>query len=490
MIRQKVRKLIVLSIASISLFCVSIYAYDLLFGDGDGIIARFSLNPLSIWLGFNIPLLLIAGIASRSKWMSNICLLLFSTIGILFIIEKLLPAVATYQAGDHDSIQRIDNVFPYSSLDTVYFKNYVPNISFRTQLRPEDGGRNILHQINEHGMRGPSPGKKAAGEQRILLVGDSYMQATQVAYEESIGPVLSNLLPDSFSVVQHGFPSWSPLLEWNWILRKGLSFEPDMVVLFLYTNDFFSGDAIGDSGYLPYTKFAANGEPTGFDFSDLESNYLGLEDRNPWTMMIADLKRFRLVRLTTFLLRQQLVFKTLAEEKLDTYLNLPSDAFQQAYHDNNTTKDMLTVMLWDYLALMRDTSMWSPVLEERVDLSFKHLEGLNQSLENKGVEFAICHIPYPWQFAGENAVRMKEVNNWSDYVFPHGGIQKAVSAFCESAGIPLLDLYVHTLARKQSDPAEKLYCPIDPHWTVEGHAMAAQALHQFLGDRFYPLADE
>mgnify|MGYP000182060906 CR=1 FL=1 len=486
MYRQKIKRIVAVSFLGISFFCVFVYAYDLLFGDG--IIARFSINPLSIWLGFSIPLLLIAGIASRSKWISNGSLLLFSTIGILFILEKLLPAVATYQAGIHDSIQRIDDVFPYSTLDTVYFKNYVPNASFRTQLRPEDGGRNILHQINEHGMRGPSPGLKEAGEQRILLVGDSYLQATQVAYEESLGPVLSSLLPDSFSVVQHGFPSWSPLLEWNWILRKGLSFEPNMVVLFLYNNDFFSGDAIGDNGYLPYAKFAENGEPAGFDFSQLESKYLGLKKRNPWTMMIADLQRFRLVRLTTFLLRRQLVFETLSEEKIDTYLNLPPEAFQQAYRDNNTTKDILTVMLWDYLALMRDTSQWSPDLQERVELSFKHLEGLQQSLDERGVEFAICHIPYPWQFPGENAVRMQEVTNWSDYVFPEGGIQQAVKTFCASKDIPLLDLYSHTQESKTAAPELQLYCPSDPHWTVAGHDMAAHALYNFLAAHFYPLA--
>lgn len=487
--RQKIRRTIAILTTSISFFCVSIYAYDLLFGDGDGIITRVSLNPLSIWLGFTIPLLLLAGILSRSKWVSNLSLLLFSTLGILFILEKLLPGIATYQAGIHNSIQPIDDVFPYQSLDRVYFKNYVPNISFRTQLRPVDGGRNILHQINEHGMRGPSPKPKKVGEQRILLVGDSYLQATQVAYEESIGPVLLDRLPDSFSVVQHGFPSWSPLLEWNWVLRKGLQFEPNTVVLFLYTNDFFSGDAIGDSGYLPYAQFGKNGEPTGFDFSRLDSKYLGLVKRTPWTMMIADLKRFRLVRLTTFLLRRQLAFNTLAREKLDTYLQLSTDDFEQAYRDNNITKDMLTVMLWDYLALMRDTTQWSTTLQERVNLSFKHLEGLQETLKQRDINFAICHIPYPWQFPGENTVRMEEVTRWSPFVFPEGGIQKAVRAFCQSKNIPLLDLYSHTLASKQITPDSQLYCPSDPHWTAAGHRMAAQALYRFLGEQFYSLPE-
>ena len=477
--RSTFQKYLRYALLAITLFCVFAYTYDLQLGDGDGIIARFNLNPLAVFIPSCLIILLLLGTSSTRTWLSNVSLMFLSIFGILFVLEKLMPYVATYQAGVHESIQRIDNVFPYTSQDTIYFKNYRPNCQFRTQLRPVDGGRNILHQINSDGMRGPEVLPKNEKQQRVLLVGDSYIQATQVAYEESIGPQLDSLLGDSTDVIQHGFPSWSPLLEWNWVLRKGLEFDPDLVVLFLYTNDFYSGDAVGDSGYLPYTRFNQAGEPAGFDFSSLEEAHLP-KNRNPWTLFKAGWRRLRLVRMISFLSRQAQARRTLAEAELPSYFEMSTEDYEAAYAASNATKDLLTVALWDYIALMRDFSLWSVKLQDRVQQSLQHVAGLQQSLTKEGIPLVVCLIPYPWQFPGENLIRKTEIVGWEDFVFPAGGLRDVAASFCTQKGIPFLDLYPTTAERKAADPDQQLYCPSDPHWTVEGHLMAAETVQQFI----------
>ncbi|MEO0875054.1 MAG: hypothetical protein AAFY48_10650 [Bacteroidota bacterium] len=455
------------------------YAYDLYFSDGDGVIARFRVNPLGTFIVCHIFLLLLLGISSSKSWLSNAALSLFSILVTLFLIEKLLPSIATHQAGIRESIQPIEGVFPYTSYDTAYFKNYVPNCEFHTQLIPEDGSRKILHRVNSDAMRGPEVPEKAKDERRILLVGDSYIQALQVAYEESIGPQLESLLPDSFSVLQHGFPSWSPLLEWNWILRKGLQFDPDLVVLFLYPNDFYSGDAVGDSGYLPYARFNEEGEPIAFDFSNVEAAHLPV-NRNPWTLLKADWQRLRLIRMTSFMWRKAKARRMLEESELPRYLEMSTAEFRAAYVANNQTKDLFTIALWDYLELMRASSIWSEEIKARVEQSLQHISGLQRSLQARNIPMGLCLIPYPWQFSGENLVRKSEIGSWNEFVFPAGGLRDVIKEFSQESGIALLDLYSATSQHKEEFPDELLYCPSDPHWTVEGHQMAAKALLQFL----------
>ena len=328
--RKKFQKTLFITSAIVTVFCVLVYAYGLYLDDGNGVVVRFNINPLGTFIVSHLFLVLLLGVSSPKSWLSNTSLTLFSVLITLFLIEKLLPSIATNQAGVRESIQPIQGVFPYTSYDTVYFKNYIPKSEFHTQLIPEDGGRKILHQVNSDGMRGPEIPEKAAGEQRVLLVGDSYIHSLQVAYEESIGPQLERLLPDSFRVLQHGFPSWSPLLEWNWILRKGLQFDPDQVILFLYPNDFYSGDAVGDSGYLPYARFIDEGEPIAFDFSNVEEAQLP-DDRNPWTLLKADWQRMRLIRMTSFMWRKAKAKRMLEESELPRYLEMPTAEFREAY---------------------------------------------------------------------------------------------------------------------------------------------------------------
>ena len=469
---------------AVLLLCALTYSFDMLWGDGDGIIARLDINPLTVALVSFTLWLLLRGIQSNHNSLSNISLAAFSVLAMLFVLEKLMPYIATYQEGVHNFIQPIDGVFPYTSLDSVYFKNYVPNSRFYFEMRPVDGGKKLLHQINSQGMRGPEVPQKAAGEQRILLVGDSYIQALQVDYDSSLGPTLDRMLPDSFSVVQHGFPSWSPLLEWNWTLRKGLAFDPELVVLFLYTNDFFSGDAVGDSGYLPYTQFAQDGSPEGFDFSNLDLA-TAPKKRNPWTLMIQGFRRLRLVRMISFFFRQQQAKSTLREDQLDPYLKMPTQDWDEVYEAENTTKDFLTIAMWDFMDMMRDSSLWRPQLRQRVNLTLQHVKRFHNAMRERNIPLVVSLIPYPWQFAHENTVRKQEIAGWSEYVFPSGGLQEVVAAFCDKEDIPYLDLYKTTAQAKQRAPDKLIYCPSDPHWTAEGHRMAAEALLEFLQEESF-----
>lgn len=325
-------------------------------------------------------------------------------------------------------------------------------------------------------MRGPTIPEKQADEKRILLVGDSYIQAIQVGYESSIGPLLEQKSADSVHVLQHGFPSWSPLLEWNWVRRKGLSLQPDIIVLFLYANDFFSGDAVGDTGYLPYTTFDKDGSPIAFHFEEAHQPLR----RNAWQLMKADIQNLNLLKMTSFALRQARARKTHTATDLPTIMKLPANDFMKLYEQETATKDILQIANWDLIELMRDTSLWTRTIRERFELSAQNIRGLKKSATAQGIPFVVCLIPYPWQLAGQNEKRKQKATNWNGYVFGRAGLQDALANFCESESIPFLDLYPVFESAIDKEPEVDFYFPSDPHWTARGHQVAADASHYYL----------
>ena len=153
--------------------------------------------------------------------------------------------------------------------------------------------------------------------------------------------------------------------------------------------------------------------------------------------------------------------------------------------EENTTKDFLTIAMWDFMDMMRDSSLWRPQLRQRVNLTLQHVKGFRNAMRERNIPLVVSLIPYPWQFAHENTVRKQEIAGWSEYVFPSGGLQEVVAAFCTKEDIPYLDLYKTTVQAKQRAPDKLIYCPSDPHWTEEGHQMAAEALMEFLQEESF-----
>ena len=77
-----------------------------------------------------------------------------------------------------------------------------------------------------------------------------------------------------YEIIQHGMSSWSPLLELNWLIKKGLSFKPKSVVLFLCINDFYQDYFSSDLAYTKETVFDLDGYPKEFNISVHSDKYL------------------------------------------------------------------------------------------------------------------------------------------------------------------------------------------------------------------------
>lgn len=457
--------------------CILIYSYDMLVGDGDGIIARFHLNPLSIALITISIALCVLGILSSRRVLSNISLSLLVTFLCLVVIEMSLPLLMPQATGVHHFL-RVGKAYPYLSRDRVFFKNYQPNVQFHTQLSPKDGQRPIIaHHINSDGMRGPETPIKKSNEHRILLVGDSYIQSIQLSYEQTIGPQLQQHLPDSCTVLQHGFPSWSPLLEWNWVRQKGLSLTPDEVILFLFPNDFFSAQAkgLGDTSYWPFTDFDADGRPIGFHFPE-ETEIR----RTPWTLLQQSWQKLRLVSIIRILWKQNRVKNALSTAMLPEILAMSGDTFATYYDQQLATALRDTPIPLDVLAIMRPLDKWDGQLRERSLKTLRLIGQMHKDLAKQEIPLRVCFIPFPWVFPKEGLVNKASTTNWPNHTFKHQGLIELVDTFCKDNNIPLLDLFT---AFDNYEGDELLYLPYDMHWDSTGHKVAARAVADWLSSQ-------
>jgi hypothetical protein len=100
--------------------------------------------------------------------------------------------------------------------------------------------------INAQGIRDDEPiGPKAAGERRILVLGDSFVLAVQVPLAQTFVKRLDARLkapPSSagatrWRVINGGVQGYGPVNEWLFFDRVAAAFEPDLVVHMVYVGN-------------------------------------------------------------------------------------------------------------------------------------------------------------------------------------------------------------------------------------------------------------
>ena len=347
--RKKLQKILLAAEVLLCLFCLAVYMVDYGWGDGDGIIEKAGLNPVTIFCLGQLFLLPLLGMTTSREYLVNGSLLLFSLLlgGVLLeIAMRIFPI----RPAASSRLENLGTGPIFSRYDTVYFKNYMPNAHFVTHINEQDSSWSIANSVNSLGVRGPEIAAKQPGERRLLLLGDSFLQSDEVAYENSIGQQLQTLLGDSNSVIQHGNPSWSPLLELNWLLRQGPGLALDQVILFLYYNDFFPGRSVGDRGYVPFTRFDALGYPRGFNFDSVK----GGGKRSAWTQFWEQLGYLKTWRWLKSWRQQRRLHHRIPADQVARFLQMPPEAFLQTTTRSDLQNDLLEAKLWGLMATLRD----------------------------------------------------------------------------------------------------------------------------------------
>jgi lysophospholipase L1-like esterase len=125
-------------------------------------------------------------------------------------------------------------------------------------------GQKIDFQINSLGLRDDADltVSKPAGTRRVLVLGDSFALGYTVAREHVFADLLERRWNEEgrrIQVVNAGTEAWSTDQEVAWFLERGVTYAPDLVLLFPYENDIYW---CGQTSYQRYSKprFTAEGK--------------------------------------------------------------------------------------------------------------------------------------------------------------------------------------------------------------------------------------
>lgn len=317
-------------------------------------------------------------------------------------------------------------------------------------------------QTNAVGQRGRSiPTEKPAGTFRILVLGDSFVEAYQVAERERFLARLEDQLnqnsPIHFEVIDGGCGGWGTAQEYLYWQHEGRAYQPDLVLLAV-----FIGNDVGDN--------SLELQLGGRQELALKPYYVPQRDGSLQLVMPSPPPPTISERAAEIPREHSATynfFETGVLQKLelgDLWASWRTlDALEKPKYQGNEVYKTRLNDRWE--------SAW--------DVTDRLIGMLSHDVTAAGSRFGVVIVPtraqvndQAWRgIAGGDGGRRAGL----DRTFPNTQLK----GIADRAGAPLLDLVPPLRAADKAGSAP-LYYESDQHWTAAGHAVAAQAITQFV----------
>ena len=292
----------------------------------------------------------------------------------------------------------------------------------------EDGTRALVVQ-GRHGHRGSQyDDLKVPGKQRVLFLGDSFTEGSQVNESELFTSIIEKSNPQ-LEIINTGVGGYGTVQEYLYLMKNGLQLHPDVVVLMVYENDF-------NDNCLSYTP--SMGPRPYAQWNGGEVQVMGAHD---WK----GFERFG--------------------------MPLP---FQEWFHTHSLLYYFVDTRIYQVVRKEPLQVMWDETLKKLDEQDLRGAEGCRKqeifggivrkmvtALHGVGSNLAIVAIPTRKDVAAGRS----QVNSW-------------VMKVCAEEGLRCLDL-LSAFVRAASE-GEKSYFDVDIHWTKKGHQVAAREILLFL----------
>jgi hypothetical protein len=317
-------------------------------------------------------------------------------------------------------------------------------------------------RINRQGLRDVEHGyEKPSGVYRVLLLGDSFVEAMHVPLEATIGRQLEQRVNDAgggrrIEVVAAGVSGYGTAGELLYFRRDGKRYHPDLVVLAFYPgNDVKNNSASLEDALRPV--YATDG--------DIE-RVVGLqksEHAHGWRALLVRSKAYQFLR-QLLLVRQPQLAHGLARLGL-----LRKDAIRQTPLRNGVPVDFGV-----YAATV--DAPWQDAWQH----TFRLLQDLRREAENVGAGFAIVIVSAREQVYPEAWKQVVAANAaMQGATWDIDGPQHRVEEWCSTNRVACLALAPELRAAAQAG-SEPLHFMRDGHWTPAGHRLAGTLVAEFL----------
>ena len=367
----------------------------------------------------------------------------------------------------------------------------------RSSIGPSRSTR-FVPALMEINARHPGP-ELTEPRADVLVIGDSFVEARQLPWEQTVGPRLQAVLDQRHlagRVVSHGMRGWSPLLEWNWYLKVGRQLRPKDVFVFFFWNDLWT---VGTETATFQAVLTPEGRPDHFDVPVdraaiwyKHARLVRLSEEVWRRASLADLKRAfggvggGILSSTTLdseaarrLAMTMAPGPALSPEQIAALLSQPVDALPA---------DLRVLSGADFWPRMRERAVWGEALQRAADATALEFQRFAADVAADGARLHIVYVPNPYQVhPSECAVGRLVERLRPDTLLPaDSGIQSWLRHMAVSAGIPFLDPTARMREFDEAQPREAfvpLYLRADCHWSPRGHQFMADYLGDFLATR-------
>jgi hypothetical protein len=325
--------------------------------------------------------------------------------------------------------------------------------------------------FNSHGYRDyERTYDKPPNSFRILVLGDSYVEALQVSLDDTFTALLEkklNAVSESmrFEVLALGEPGFGTANEYMRYLDFGTAYSPDLVILALTM-----GNDIQDNSKL------LNRERVQFYFGFDQHKNLVL-DRSVFNDYQNSLKR-RLQRikehsyLASFIAsRLSLLYRQWKEGHV---------TFTPEYDEAATANTRRDLDPYSYLNIYR--SDLPPAWKEAFDITTGLISRLRTAVEERGARFLLVGICGAEQVHPQKS---KQLMKMYEHPFDFGQPDRILEQFSKREQIEFLDLMptFREYHRKTGTYLHGFGSNLSGHWNENGHRLAAEAIFGFLLDR-------
>jgi hypothetical protein len=122
---------------------------------------------------------------------------------------------------------------------------FVPDreLGWRPRAGAKDEWGHVRVEINAKGLRGPEIAWEKPGDVfRVLYLGDSLtfgygIENVAETYPYLVGADLERRMDTTVETVNSGVGGWSPWQEHTYLVREGLRYQPDLIVVGFVLND-------------------------------------------------------------------------------------------------------------------------------------------------------------------------------------------------------------------------------------------------------------